>query len=340
MATLAALAALAGVAGCSSGGDSGSAATTTTAKVTTTDPRSTTTRGGTDGPDRPGGDCPGSDDVAEVIGGAVHRTPTGGTSFSSDSNGKAVSYSYQGCDYEVTEGPDGDITVAHITSSEIDGQAGPTGSELFDALATAAQAEAADDGFEPLTGIGDEAYRDGDRIVARTAAGVLVVSVDGADGDPDQKATEALARAMARRSPALTVAQFDGAGACPDIDDAVGQALDSPVSGNGPSGGTSGVGDATLDWSGCHFDLEGDGEAQVGMGKADEWDAWVAAKLDSPFTSFYDEVTVGELSGFDDGEKLVIDTGDDPLLVETSGGDLGPDQATLRVDLARLALGG
>ena len=44
-------------------------------------------------------------------------------------------------------------------------------------------------------------------------------------------------------------------------------------------------------------------------------------------------------AAFDDGQQLVVDTGDQPLIIETSGDDLGPDQATLRIDLARLVLG-
>jgi hypothetical protein len=334
-----AVAPLVALAGCSDGGDSTSSTTSATRVATsTTEPRSSTTRPrGTIGST---GDCPDADAVAEVVGGPVDRNPNGGSSFSSGSDGKSVSYSYSGCDYEVTEGPDGEVTIAHITESQLDGKPGPTGSALFDALATAAEADAVDDGFVSLEGIGREAYRDGDRIVARTATGLLVVSVEGADREPDLDATEALARAMARTSPALTADGTSNGEACADLHDAVGRAIGAGVTDDSQSSGSSGVGDASLDWSGCSFDLSGGGEATVGVGAADEWDAWVAAKRESPFSVSYEEVTVGELTAFDDGEKLVVDTGADPLLVETSGDDLGPDQATLRVDLAELALGG
>lgn len=334
-----AFAPLVALSGCSDGGDASSTRSTTTARVSTstTERRSTTTEA--DGSDRPGGRCPDSDAVAEVVGGDVRRNATGGSKFSGGTDGSSTSYSYSGCDYDVAGSGDGEITIARITGSQVDGKAGPTGPELFDALAAAAEADTVEDGFVKVDGLGREAYRDGGRLMVRTAAGVVAASVTDADGQPDLDATRELAEAMATGSSALSADDVAPDADCGDlrgaVTDAVGTAASDPRSGIGGSS----VGDAELDWRTCTFELDGGGEAQVGMGETGGWDAWVAAKRDSPFSASYEELTVGEYSAYDDGEVLVVDTGDDPLLIETDGDDLGPDQATLRVDLAELALG-
>lgn len=321
-----------GLAACSSGGDADDAAdrpnttSTTTAATSTTRTRTTTV------PTEPG-ECPSEGAVAGVVGGAVDRsTSFGGGTVSGAPDGQVVSVSRSGCSYDVVEGPDGSVRIVWATESTVDQEPGPTGSALFDLLAQASAADSADNGFEGVGGIGDQAYRSGRMLILRRGNTVVVAEVEDED---DLRAATTLARAALAADPPPAV----DAVPCDRFSPVVADALDAEVTGTGSTMGASLANDTTMSWQGCTFDLDDGRTASLAAGSAENWDAWVAAKLESPFSITHTDLTIGEHAAFDDGEQLVVDAGDQPLIITTSGDDLGPDQATLRVDLARLVLG-
>jgi hypothetical protein len=65
--------------------------------------------------------------VEELVGGPVDRQGSGGGVSSSDAEGNSLSYSYQGCAYELSEGGQGEVAVTRITEHDADGP-------VFDAL--------------------------------------------------------------------------------------------------------------------------------------------------------------------------------------------------------------
>jgi len=321
-----------GLAACSSGGDGDDAADRSSTTGTTTGATTTTRTRTTRVPTEPG-ECPSEDAVAGVVGGAVDRsTSFGGGTVSGGLDGQAVSTSRTGCSYDVVEGPDGSATIVWVTESTIDGKPGPTGSALFDLLAEASADDSMDSGFEAVEGIGDQAYRSGRKLMVRSGSTLVVAEVEDAD---DLTAATTLAEAALAADPPPAV----DAVPCDRFSPVVADALDAEVTDTGSTMGASLADDAPLNWQGCSFDLADGRSASLATGSAENWDKWVLAKLDSPFSTTHTDLTVGEHAAFDDGQQLVVDTGDQPLIIETSGDDLGPDQATLRLDLARLVLG-
>ena len=317
-----------GLAACSSGGggeDAADRSSTTTRATPTTKTRTTTVA-------TEPGECPSEDAVAGVVGGTVDRGTSFGGGVSGGFGEEAISTSRTGCSYDVVEGPDGSVTIVWITESTIGGKPGPTGSALFDLLAEGSTADSLDNGFEAVEGVGDQAYRSGRKLMVRSGSTVVVAEVEDED---DLLAVSALMKAALAADPPPAV----DAVPCDRFSPVVAEALDSDVTDTGQTMGSSLANDADLSWQGCSFDLADGRSASLATGSAENWDAWITAKADSPFSTIHTDLTIGEHPAFDDGQQLVVDTGDQPLIIETSGDDLGPDQATLRLDLARLVLG-
>ncbi|QXC62836.1 hypothetical protein KSP35_08675 [Aquihabitans sp. G128] len=332
MAVLAVVAAVA-LAGCSSGSGSEGAGPSTTgprAASTTTEDRATTSSTAADGPGQPAtGDCPGTDDVAALLGGPVRRSSTAGAPTTSD----ALSYGYRGCDFDLRSGSGS----ASIT--RIDLQGAPEGGLPFDELQRQARSDAAEDGFEALPDLGDDAFRDGTQVAVLHGPDLFFTTYAAASAgsmDADALATKAEALAAGvldvdlSQAPEALCAAFDGV-----VADAVG-----PVDETVPTSGAVGVDDVDIDTSGCRATLGDGATATLAVGDGSRWQDWVDAKAASDLTVSYAEVTVAGHAGYDDGKVLVVDDGEQPLRVATEDLDLDPDvEAQLRVALAELVLG-
>lgn len=323
--------------GCSTGGDDASAPTTTAsatpAAPTTASTSATTGSTGTTEPFDGESVCPATDAVEALLGRPVDRQVSGGGVSSSDLEGNSLSYSYQGCSFDLEDGPegelDGEVAVTRITEHDADGS-------IFDAVEADVLADFDEDGMEALPDLGDDAYRTGTELAV--LVGEIMVFVEGLDEDGD--ASPDLTRELTES----LLSEGGGLLTEPDLDcDEIGTfaptsfgTLDS--TGSAPS--TIIIDEVTLNLDGCVLDFEGGRSARVGVGPADQWHAWVAAEQASMFTVQYTAFLIDGHQAFDDGETLLVDDDpEQPLRITSEGDDLGGDQADLRRRLAELALG-
>lgn len=331
------------LAGC--GGDGGSdaspsstatrAATTSTSTSTSTDaaPADTTTE--PDGEDAaPDAGCPDTDAVADVVGAPVDASSSGG-----GRSGDGPTWSFQGCAYDLEDG-DGDVGIARITvdrSTVPDEDAARTDFALLDATAELAFAT---DGFEPVADLGDDAYRDGRDIAVRHGEQLFLVGIESPDGrfadGGDQQSTDARAVAVEVLDVDLSV---DADRLCEPLQGAVVAALGEAV-GSQARSGSVGVDEVSFETRGCAVTLADGREVEVDVADADVWEDWARAKAASGLGETYRALTLGERAAFETGDGLVVDDGDQPLLVTSEDLDLEPDEETdLRIALAELALG-
>lgn len=322
---VAALMLLGAVAGCSGSGQAASTASSTTSttdaprSTTSTAPENTTT---TEAEFITEDDCVSAEEVGEVVGAPVDlRLSFGGS-------GGTVSYSYQGCGYDVGE-TDGSVSMARLRGEGIETSA------LYDALESEAAKESDEDGFERIDDLGDEAYRDGRDLVVLHGPQVLLLGYSPTGGFDDHDPDKALRVAMA-------VLPVDVSGDPIDCD-VLGAALVDefgPVDQTTMGSGIDGVNDATLEYQNCTVTFDDGSEAQVGVADAAPFAEWVAGKKDSMFSATFDATSVGELQAFDNGDELFVDDGDQPLRVTADELDLTDEEAAeLRISLAELALG-
>lgn len=320
--------------GCSTGGDD-AAAPTTTARATTTatTASTTTTTTGTTEPFDSESVCPATDAVEALLGRPVDRQVSGGGVSSSDLEGNSLSYSYQGCSFDLDDGAqgelDGEVAVTRITEHDADGS-------IFDAVEADALTDFDEDGLEALPDLGDDAYRTGTELAV--LLGDVMVFVEGLDedGDASMDLTRELAESLLSEGGGLLTE--------PDLDcDEIGAfappsfgTLDS--TGSAPS--TVIVDEVTLNMDGCVLDFDGGRTGRVSVAPADQWDAWLAAERASMFTVQYTALEIDGHRAFDDGETLLVDDDPErPLRITSEGDDLGDGQADLRRRLAELALG-
>lgn len=316
--------------GCSVGGDDAATTTSTTAAPPSTSVASTATsiddteQGSIAG-------CPDHDEVEAVLGGPVRLDRSGGSAMSGDFE-TSVSYGYSSCEIELVDGGQGSVVVSRVTSAEVDGE--PVDGSVFPVLRDRAEADFDEDGFEALAELGADAYRDGREVVYRSGDVMVLVSVE-VDGEDSFEAALDLAGALISSGLELPRENLD----CRILDGIappdMGPVVDTSFSGRGST-----VGDVTVEANGCVATHESGAESSVSVASAEVWDGWVRAKTDSVFTSTFTEVDVAGRSAFDDGDELVVDDGDQPLIIEASGDDLDPDPAAVRLAVAELVLAG
>ncbi|MBX3284589.1 MAG: hypothetical protein KF703_04525 [Actinobacteria bacterium] len=319
------LASLLVLAACSGSGQAeGPTAATSTSKppgtTTTESRRTTTTEGDDDVVDEE--QCVPTEVVAEVVGQPVERQLSFGGS------GGEVSYSYAGCSYDVADG-DGSVGIGRVSGEELDGP------ELYDALEADAAASSDEDGFERVDDLGDEAYRDGRRLVVLHGPQVLLLAYTPTGDTDDRNPDDALRVAMAVLDLDASADPID----CDPIGDALVDEFGSVESTSG-GGGFDSVNDATLEYQSCTITFDDGGEAEVGVADAGPFADWVAGKRDSIFNTTFEATSVGELRAFDNGDELFVDDGDRPLRVTTDELGLADEAAAeLRISLAEAALG-
>lgn len=321
---------------CSSGG--GDAAETTAASPSTVTPTTVapTTVATDDGGDDTTDDaweCPATAEVEALLGREVDRQATGGGVSSSDLSGASLSYSYEGCAYEL-EGSgdggdtDGEVAVTRITTHDVEGS-------VFEAIDASLAADFVEEGFEPVADLGLDAYRSGTELAILVDDQMVVVETRDADGQPDADLARALAEAV--------LSEGGGLLAGPTLDCEEIGTFAPPAFGTlddtSPVSSTVVVEAVTLRLDGCALDFADGAEASVEVGPADPWDAWVEANQASAFIASYEALEVGGHRAVDDGDTLVVDDRDQPLRITTEGDDLTGDQAGLRRRLAELALG-
>jgi hypothetical protein len=243
-------------------------------------------------------------------------------------SGGEVSYSYEGCSYDL-EGTEGSVGIVRLSGDDLDGP------ELYDALESAAAAASDEDGFERIDDLGDEAYRDGRKLVVLHGPQVLLLAYSPTGDSDDRNPDKALRVAMA-------VLPLDVSGNPIDCD-VVGEALVDEfgaVDQTMPGGGIDAVNDATLEYQNCTITFDDGGEADVGVADAAPFAQWVAGKADSLFSTTFEATSVGELRAFDNGDELFVDEGEQPLRVSTDDLDLTDEAAAeLRISVAEVALG-
>ena len=319
-----------GLAACSSG--SGGTAASTQVERTTTSLRSTTTEADrtttTEQNQSAIAGCPDPVAVQEVVGGPVDQISSGGSR-----SGTGLSYSYQGCEYDLRSG-DGSVGITRITLAE-----SAPGSP-FERLDQAAREDFAEDGFEPLTRLDDEAYRDGRGAAVLDGGQMYFVEVDPR---PEPLDTELAAVATTAKEVAVALLPVDltvdAAELCPPIE-AIAASTLGPVDQTLVVSGVAAVDDVSFATNGCTVAL-GDGrELRVSVADSTDWDRWVKAKSASSFLATYEGFTIGEFAAFATQDNLIVDEGELPLRVTSE--DLGLDaeaEADLRLALAELAMG-
>ena len=326
----AAVAVLVLLAACSASGSDDASPTTTVARPTTTESiDDTTTEPDTTEPAGPTtADCLETGPVSAMLGSPVERGPSVGIKVSTDGTG----FTTNGCEYTLTEG-EGSVTIGRISTDE------DSTDPVFDALATAAEADAASDGFGAVDGIGDDAIHDGPRVAVLSGDHMIFVEFDtDFDADTDALLTalddgEALAgTVVAKLDPTAT-----GSALCDSAKASV--ADEVKVTDTIQSGGSIGFDDLTITTEGCSMDLDDGRKLRISVADGKDWDAYVEAKSSSPFSTSFERLSIGEFSAFDDGSALIVDDGDEPLEVETQDLGLEPaGDAALRVKLAEAAL--
>lgn len=306
-------------------------APSTTASPTTEGPTTTTTTTAEDDVDPVDeSDCLGAEDVADVVGSQVDRAPSVGVSSGTD----GLSYSTEGCSYDLADGA-GSVSVGRITPDESAGEG-----SFYLRLEAKAESEAIEDGFEAVTDLGDDAYRDGPDIVVRYGDRIMFVGFDSFGDVDDEELNDRIdvATVVARALVPLDLDQ-DEATQCTGIEDVVADKVGT-VGSTGTSSKSVNIGDVSISAEGCVLDLQDGRVLAVSIADGDQWDAWVETRQSSSFTDAFTPTSLGELSAYDTGDALVVNEGELPLLVETSDLDLDTAAAaTLREDLARLALG-
>jgi hypothetical protein len=311
-----------------------SAPSESTSTPTTAAERTTTSAAG--GED-PGGrqdagveGCPDDDAVADLVGGPVDRTSSGGGVGASD----GPSYSYEGCGYDLDGG--GSVGVARVTLEGADEDPSDDDEPAYGALDEQARRAFATDGFEPIVDLGDEAYRDGTAVAVRHGDRMAFVEVTPSEADDATRAhTDATVLAVALLEVDLTLPPDQ---LCAAVEAAVPGDLGA-VERVVPSSGVVGVDDVSFSTSGCAIELADGAEAEVDVAAAEPWAAWVEAKQGSGFRAGYAATEVDGRAGFDTGDTLVVDDGERPLRITTEDLDLDVEAAAvLRRDLAALAL--
>lgn len=323
-------AAVLGLAACSSGGDTGAAPTnvdrtTTSVRSTTTLVERTTT---TEDADSAIAGCPDPTAVEELVGGPVDQTSSGGSH-----SGTGLSYSYQGCGYDLRSG-DGSVGITRVTLAE----SGP--GSPFERLDQAAREDFTKDGFEPLTNVGDEAYRDGRGAAVLHGGQMYFVEVD-----PRPEPTDTELAAVAAMAKQVAVALLpvdltvDAAELCAPIEAIAANTL-GPVEQTLVVSGVAAVDDVSFATNGCTVEL-GDGrELRVSVADSTDWDRWVKAKSTSSLLATYNGFTIGEFAAFATQDNLIVDEGELPLRVTSEDFDLDAEaEADLRLALAELAMG-
>lgn len=322
---------------CSSDGGS-DAATTDDGPTTEAPAESTTTTEVDDTPTTDGGgsglgDCPDPDDVAEVVGEPVDQSLSGGGRASTS----GVSFSYQGCSYDLDGG--GSVGVDRVTVAEESDDGRP----VFDQLEESARVGGSPGGrgLTVLEGLGEAAYRDDDEEVAVLQGSRMVfVELEPADDAPDDASTvmaqaEAVGAALLELDLTVDVAEL-----CPGVEGAVAEAI-GPVTGSDEQVGGKAVNDVSFETVGCVVELDDGSEVEVDVADSVDWDAWVAAEGGPVEASPFTGLSIGERAAFDTGEELVVDDGEQPLRISTEDLELDAEAAAeLRLALAELALDG
>lgn len=319
------------LAGCgTSGGNDASPATTSTTGATATAPPDTAPVGEDYGED----DCPSAEAVGKVADAALDRSMSFGSTFAGD-----IGTSGTGCSYRPTDASssDDEITIRRITT-----EADLSGT-LFAALDKAAAADARENGFAELDGLGDAAYLDGQEVVMHVGDAMAFVEYD-----PAPK-VDAGARSAAEDL-AAEVADLDidptAPPECDDLRPMIRERHGKITAATGHSGFIGFGDDISITTSGCSLTLDDETEITIAVAPDDHWDDWVADKADSPFTASYASTTVLGRAAYDDGEVLVVDDGtgkpgDSPYEIGAEGFGLDDaGAAALRLAVAELVLGG
>lgn len=319
---------------CSSDGEDGST-DTTASEQSTTDPDATPEASGNEGDDdgsdaNDGNDiCSSTAELESVLGGPVDSGSGSGMSTAGSLEG-SISYQYEGCDLELTEGGQGTVSIARITAAEVDGE--PVEGSVFADLRDAAAAAFEEDGFELLAESGAEAYRDGHEVVFLADEAVVFVEVE-VDGEESVDAALELMAALIDPPEPIPAEDLDCRALGALAPESFGEVTDVSVTG----GGTI-IDDLQFQRTGCGAEHANGHETTITVAEASLWDDWVAAKEASSFSAHFAELDVSGHAAFDDGEDLVIDDGDSPWVVSASGDDLEPDPAAVRLAVAELAL--
>lgn len=327
-----AVAALLGGCGTSGGREASPTAdgTTTSAATTATAPPDRKPTGDQYGED----DCPSAEAVGKVVDAQLDRSISISSSFSGD-----LGTSSNGCSYRPStgSGTDDEVAIRRMTT-----EADLAGT-LFAALDKAARKDAAENGFTPLAGVGDEAYLAGQEVVARDGDAMIFVEYDPS---PEVAAgDEAPATTLARDVVALHPDPADPP-SCADLKPVV-RARSGRVDSAAQHSGFLGFGDdISITSTGCALSL-GDGtDVTVSVAPTDHWSDWVTDKEQSMFTASYAATKVLGRDAFDDGDALVVDdgtgaSGDSPYEIVVKGFGLDDaGAAKRRVAVAELAIGG
>ncbi len=318
------------LAACSAGGSNSDGAAETGTTVgrapTTTVAATSTTEPSEDEEETNGGGavaCLPEAEVEAVVGETDGRNQNGG-----GSGGTDLSFSYQGCSYELVAG--GSVSVTRVTEAD------PLDGSIFDSLDRAAAADFETDGLEQLDDLGDDAYRMGTDIAVLYGPQLFTVAVspNGEFGDSDTDAAIEVAGAV------LDVDLSEDPLDCVAVGSAIATTDLASVAEVGPSGGAIGVDDVSISLQGCQIDLEDGAEVTVLVSDGAQWQAWITAESGSIFTAHYQAKTVGEHTAFDDGDSLVVDDDDQPLRIATDDvAGSAEELAELRLAVAEMAVG-
>jgi hypothetical protein len=271
--------------------------------------------------------CPGTRDVAEIIGVEV----ASGVEIEGKGLG-ATGFVSEGCRYAtspVLERPEGTISIKWLMSDHND---------LFDRRTAPRAAEARERPFEPIEGLGFEARLDGEELAVRALEAIVFVEVS-----PGLRSTVDVVPAATEVFKAIDPTTFSVARPA-DCD-----AWARPVTGVlGPLGRSippapkdedKTVATVALSAQGCRFDLASGSVASVLLADPARWPAWVGAKERSAGRTRYVEREVAGRRAVQLVNTLVVAAGSKVLEVDTqdvAGTDAEMDR--IREALALLVL--
>lgn len=340
------LAAVALLGACSTSGGSESSGTTAVSKRTTTTERTVTAPPDTapTGEDYGEEDCPTAAAVGKVIDTELERMMHFGGGLDGD-----ISTTESGCSYHPaeTEGAtttttsSSSFTSDEVSVSRISTEAKIAG-RLFDLLDEAAAKDAEENGFEPVKGLGDDAYRDGQQLVVHSGDAMVFVKVE-----PGAKATPPPAKTVRALASDVLDLELDPATPpdCATLKKLVKTRLGAFTSAISNSSYLGFGDDISIESSGCNVTLPDDTDITISVANDDHWDAWVKDKKTSSFTASYRPTKVAGRKAFATNDGLVVDdgtsgTGDSPYKVSVEGFGLSDAEvAAAQEQVALLAIG-
>lgn len=308
---------------------------------TTTTANTSTSQGSTSSTIHHGEECAELDEIAEILGGPVVDSVTGGAEFGltadlgfdDDDSVEAVElgYTFSGCAYSLADLDNwGEAAIVRTSSDAFDS------TDLYDALAVRAEQLAAKNGFNAIDDFEHEAYKDGQGVVLLTGEAMVFVTFEPTVAGDSYQEAFLLAKLVEQLGLVATDAPLECEELAQTVSQGFGEVVDTRA-----SGGASSIDELSFDHWACEFRFddasnEFDGIGTVRISQPHYWDDWVTARQNSPFTRTFVEHRLNGLEAFDTGHELFVNHPDSPIRITATGDDLSLGATETRLAIAQL----